>query len=102
MASKVSLRDKLIMRDTYEQKLAEGEHRDDILDELSQQYHKDPRQIERYLSEVSDFSLADTIALIRRWSAELHGIPSPQQMLEKMINSSIDRLVESCAGAETL
>jgi hypothetical protein len=48
---KITRRDKVLIAETYERRLEEGEPRKSILKDLSEQYDRDTRTIERYISE---------------------------------------------------
>lgn len=48
---KIMGRDKVLIVETYERRLEEGEPRESILEDLAKQYGRDTRTIERYISE---------------------------------------------------
>lgn len=95
-----TIRQKLRLLNTYERRLASGEKSETIINGLAKRAGVSHRTFERYVKQAREWRqiLPKVSKLLRIWMSQMEeGVPSPNQVLEKLVKGSVDSLMEPWA-----
>ena len=95
-----TIKQKLRLLTTYERRLASGEKRETIINGLATRAGVSSRTFERYIKQAREWRqiLPKVSKLLRTWMSQMEkGVPSPNQVLEKLVIGSADNLMEPWA-----